>query len=143
MSISDLFDNEFMQRNRGHFAALVRVAHSGPTITIEEKKFLDKIALKLEISKGEYEDILKDPLKYPINPPYLYVERLERLYDLARLVHHDHYLGDKQDVLLRKIGIALGFTPGNVLYIVDKALALVAKKVDLDTFIYEMKNMYK
>ena len=143
MSISDLFDNEFKHRNKGHFAALVRVAYSGSAITNEEKKFLDKIAVELEISNEEYEVILKDPLKFPINPPYLYVERLERLYDLARLVHHDHYLGDKQDILLRKIGIALGFTPANVVYIVDKALLLIDKKVDEETFIYEMKNMYK
>ena len=45
--------------------------------------------------------------------------------------------------MLLKFGLALGFTPGNVNYIVNKALALVDKKVDLDTFIYEMKNMNK
>jgi hypothetical protein len=45
--------------------------------------------------------------------------------------------------MLVKFGLALGFTPGNVNYIVDKALALIDKKVDLDTFIYEMKNMNK
>ena len=143
MSISDLFDNEFKQRNKGHFSAIVRVALADAIFIPEEKAFLDKLAVKLEISPAEYEEILENPLKYPINPPYLHVERLERLYDLARLVHHDHYLGDKQDILLRKIGIALGFNPGNVIYIVDKALALVDKKVDLDTFIYEMQNMNK
>ena len=45
--------------------------------------------------------------------------------------------------LLEKLGVALGFTPSNVSYIVNKALSLIDKKVDLDTFIYEMKNMYK
>jgi hypothetical protein len=59
------------------------------------------------------------------------------------MVHADHHLGDKQDKLLRKLAIALGFTPGNVNYIVDKALLLVDKKVDLDTFTYEMKHMNK
>jgi hypothetical protein len=45
--------------------------------------------------------------------------------------------------LLRKFAIALGFTPSNVNYIVDKALSLVDKKVDADTFVYEMQNMNK
>ncbi len=66
------------------------------------------------------------------------MQRLERLYDLARMVHVDHQLGDKQEVMLRKLGIALGFTPSNVNYIIAKALSLVDKKVDSDTFVYEM-----
>lgn len=142
MSIAELFDNEFKLKNKGHFAALVRVAYTGG-ISEEEKKFLDKVAHKLDITKDEYEEILENPMRYEINPPYLYIERLERLYNLTRMVHHDHHLGDKQDILLRKIAIALGFTPGNVNYIVDKALVLVDKKVDEETFIYEMTNMNK
>jgi len=58
--------------------------------------FLDKLAAKLEISSSEYEEILENPLKYPINPPYSYVHRLERLYDLSRMVYADHVLDEKQ-----------------------------------------------
>ena len=47
MSISDLFDSGFRNRNKGHFSAIVRVALSDGTITTEEKKFLDKLAIKL------------------------------------------------------------------------------------------------
>lgn len=143
MSISDLFDNEFKQRNKGHFSAIVRVALADGNTTPEEQAFLDKLATRLEISPEEYREILKNPMNYEINPPYLYVERLERLYDLGRMVHVDHHLGDKQEQLLVRLGLALGFTPGNVGYIVHKALTLIDKKVDLDTFIFEMKNMNK
>jgi hypothetical protein len=143
MSFSDLFDSEFKQRNKGHFSAIVRVALADEKFIPEERAFLDKLALRLEISKAEYDEILENPLKYPINAPYLHEQRVERLYDLARMVHVDHHLGDKQELLLRKIGIALGFRPENTNYIIDKALALVDKKVDLDTFIFEMQNMNK
>jgi uncharacterized tellurite resistance protein B-like protein len=143
MSFSDLFDSEFKQRNKGHFSAIVRVALADEKFVPEEKLFLDKLAVRLEISPEEYTEILENPLKYPINAPYLHEQRLERLYDLVRMVHVDHQLGDKQELLLRKIGLALGFTAGNVNYIVDKALSLVDKKVDLDTFIFEMQNMHK
>lgn len=141
MSISDLFDSEFKARNKGHFSAIVRVALADGTVSAEEKTFLNKLATKLDISASEYEEILENPLKYPINPPYLYSQRLERLYDLTRMVHVDHQLGDKQDILLRKFGMALGFTPSNVNYIVNKALSLIDKKVDFDTFLYEMQHM--
>ncbi|MFV8332822.1 TerB family tellurite resistance protein [Flavobacterium sp. GSP14] len=143
MSFSDLFDSEFKQRNKGHFSAIVRVALADDTFTPEEKLFLDKLAVRLEISPAEYEEILENPLKYPINPPYLHEQKLERLFDLARMVHVDHHLGDIQELLLRKFGVALGFNAENVNYIIHKALTLVDKKVDLDTFLFEMQNMNK
>ncbi|MFC0075663.1 TerB family tellurite resistance protein [Flavobacterium procerum] len=143
MSFSDLFDNEFKQRNKGHFSAIVRVAFADGRINEEEQAFLDKLASRLEISDEEYKEILSDPWKHPINPPYLYAQRVERLYDLARMVHIDHHLGDQQEIMLKRMALALGFTPGNVDYIVSKALSLVDKKVDSDTFSFEMENMNK
>ncbi|MEN2402393.1 TerB family tellurite resistance protein [Flavobacterium sp. MC2016-06] len=143
MSFSELFDNEFKQRNKGHFSAIVRVAFADGKINDEEQAFLDKLASRLEISEEEYKEILIDPWKHPINPPYLYAQRVERLFDLARMVHVDHHLGDQQEVMLRRMGLALGFTPGNIDYIVSKALSLIDKKVDLDTFTFEMENMNK
>jgi len=141
MSIAELFDNEFKIRMKGHFAAVVRVLFADGKFDPDEKKFLDKLSVKLELSNDEYEEILENPLKYELNPPYLYTERLESLYNIARVVQHDHHLGDKQETLLRKFAVALGFTTSNVDYIVNKALALVDRKVDLETFIYEMQHM--
>jgi uncharacterized tellurite resistance protein B-like protein len=143
MPFSDLFNNENIQKNRGHFSAIVRVAHADGNITEQEQNFLDKLAVALQISKEEYDEILEDPSKYPINAPYLYIERLEALYKLARIVHRDHQLGDLQEHLMIKFALALGFTPGNVNYIVNKALKLLDLQVDEETFLYEMKNMYK
>ena len=143
MPFSDLFDNEFKSRNKGHFSAIVRIAVADRNISAEEKLFLDKLSVNFEISKEEYEEILENPMKYPINPPYLYTQRLERLYDLSRMVLADHILGQKQKDLLIKLALALGFTPGNVSYIVDKALSLLVKNVDLDAFIFEMQHMNK
>ncbi|MBF0694784.1 MAG: TerB family tellurite resistance protein [Flavobacterium sp.] len=143
MSISDLFDGEFSTRNKGHFSAIVRVALTDGTIDDRERAFLDYLAKKLSISNEEYQEILENPSKYPINPPYLHSQRLERLFDLGRMVHSDHQLGDTQERLLRRFAVALGFTPANAPYIVDKALSLIDKRVDLDTFVYEMTNMNK
>ena len=84
MSFSDLFDSEFKSRNKSHFSSIVRVAISDGELSVEEKEFLDKLAIRLEISKAVYEEILENPAKYPINPPYLHTQRLERLYDLSR-----------------------------------------------------------
>lgn len=143
MSFSDLFDSEFKARNKGHFSAIVRVAIADGDLSEEEKQFLDKLKNRLEISDAEYEEILENPLKYPINPPSLHVQRIERLYDLSRMVYVDQVLGPKQKEILTKFALALGFTPGNVHYIVDKAFSLLMLEVDLDTFVYEMQHMNK
>ena len=143
MSISDLFDSGFKERNKGHFSAIVRVALENGHVSHEEKLFLDKLAKQLEISEAEYAEIMANPMRYPINPPYLYAQRLERLYDLSRMVYADHILGPKQKEILTRFALALGFTPGNVKYIVDKALSLIVMGVDSDTFVYEMQHMNK
>ena len=141
MSFSDLFDSGFKKRNEDHFAAIVRVAMDDGVITDEEKAFLDRLARNLDISEGDYKLILKDYKSHPINPPLSYDKRLERLYDLARMVYADHIKGDHEVILLTKIAVGLGFHPQNVKYIIDKALTLVNKGVDLDTFIHEIKHM--
>ena len=143
MSFSDFFDSEFKARNKGHFSGIVRVAIADGDLSEEEKQFLDKLKNRLEISDAEYEEILENPLKYPINPPSLHVQRIERLYDLSRMVYADHVLGPKQKEIVTKFALALGFTPGNVGYIVDKAFSLLMLNVDLDTFVYEMQHMNK
>lgn len=141
MSIADFFDSGFQKRNQDHFAAIVRVAMSDGVITDDEKAFLDRLARKLSISDGDYKEILKDYAEHPVNPPTSYDRRLERLYDLTRMVYADHELGERQVSMLERLGVGLGFNPVNVSYVVDKALKLVNAGVDEDNFIDEIKNM--
>ncbi|MFL1010698.1 tellurite resistance TerB family protein [Flavisericum labens] len=143
MSFSDLFDSGFKKRNESHFAAIVRVAMDDGIITPDEQAFLDRLARNLDISQEDYKSILKNYKSHPINPPVSYDRRLERLYDLVRMVHVDQIKGDPEHKLLNKIGVGLGFHAVNVKYIVDKALTLVNNGTDLDTFVDQIKNMNK
>ena len=93
------------------------------------------------ISENDYVQILKDFKSHPINPPTSYDNRLERLFDLTRMVWADHIEGDDQLKMLKKLSIGLGFNPDNVNYIVDKALNLVHNNISLDDFIEQMKTM--
>ncbi|QFZ54163.1 TerB family tellurite resistance protein [Oceanihabitans sp. IOP_32] len=142
MPFSELFDGGFKKRNRDHFASIVRVAMDDGVISDDEKAFLDRLARNLGINVEDYKTILKDYKSHPINPPSSYDERLERLYDLARMFKVDHHIrGDYEEAMLSRISVGLGFHKDNVKYIVDKALNLVGDGVDLDTFVHEMKNM--
>ncbi len=143
MSISDLFGGEFRKRNKDHFAAIVRVAMDDGEITDEEKSFLDRLSKKLDISKADYKQILKDYASHPINPPLSYNLRLERLYDLSQMVYADHIKDEHQVKLLHKIAVGLGFSAVNVGYIVDKALKLVTTGAKLEEFTKAIKTMNK
>ena len=141
MSFSDLFDSGFKKRNESHFASIVRVAMADGVITDDEKQFLDRLAQRLDINEEDYKSILKDYNSHPINPPVSYDIRLERLYDLVRMIHVDTITGDAEMSLLKKISVGLGFHAVNVKYIIDKALTLVGNGADLDDFVDQIKNM--
>lgn len=141
MSILDLFDSGFQKRNQGHFAAIVRIAMSDGVITDGEKAFLDRLASKLEIEEGDYKEILNGYMTHPINPPVSYDNRLERLYDLTRMVYADNELGENQTSMLERLAVGLGFSPENVAYVIHKSLKLVRQGVDVDEFTQEIKNM--
>ena len=141
MSISDLYDSGFRKRNNDHFAAIVRVAMSDDVITDTEKEFLDRLARNLDISDADYKTILKDYKSHPINPPVSYDNRLERLFDLTRMVWADGVKEDAQVSLLRKFCVGLGFHAVNVKYVTDKALELIRNNADLEEFKYGIKNM--
>ncbi|WP_417442975.1 TerB family tellurite resistance protein [Joostella sp.] len=141
MSISDLYSSGFRDRNRDHFAAIVRVALSDGEISPEEKAFLDRLASNLDITPELYESILENPSAYPVNPPSLYVARLERLYDIARMIFADHIEDEDEMKIMRRLGIGLGFSPANVDLINKKAMDLIHDGVDVDTFIEEIRHM--
>ena len=141
MSFSDLFDSGFKKRNEDHFASIVRVAMSDGVISDKESAFLHRLATRLDITDLEYDEILKDYKTHPINPPMSYDSRIERLYDLARMVWVDDIEGPNQHALLEKLCVGLGFNSDNVKYIADKALTLAHDKLDLDEFTSEMKKM--
>jgi hypothetical protein len=63
--------------------------------------------------------------------------RLERLYDLARIVRVDHLLGDNQEVMLKKLCLRNRFHSKNVDVVVVDPL-LVDNNTDIDDFVSEM-----
>ncbi|WKW47646.1 TerB family tellurite resistance protein [Myroides sp. JBRI-B21084] len=137
MLYQDIYDSGFKERNKGHFASIVRVAFNDGAYTQTERDFIDALANKLDISEEDYKAILKNPNGYPVNPPYLQEQRIERLYDLARMVFINYILGPEQKATLRKFTSALGFA-GNIPAITDKALSLLVMEYNLEDFKREM-----
>jgi len=138
MSISDIYSSGFKNRNRDHFAAIVRVALSDGIITDDEQAFLNRTAINLEVEEEEYQNILKNADTYKINPPSTTQNRLERLYDLTRMVYADSIADEGEKSLLRRLVTGLGFST-DADEIVNKAIELVAAGKDEDEFIAAFK----
>lgn len=142
MSYYDIYDSGFTERNKGHFAAIVRVALADGDFNEEEMHFINELKEKLDISEEDYKKILANPNNYPVNPPYLETQRIERLYDLSRMVFVNHMLGPKQKDILRKFTSALGFST-DISKLTDKALSLLVLEVDSETFMKEIELFTK
>lgn len=141
MSISDLYSSGFRERNRDHFAAIVRVALSDGVITPDEQEFLNRLAKNLDIEKGTYEKILENPFIYEINPPLSHERRVERLYDIARMVFVDEIADEPELRILRRLCIGLGFHLDTVEEVIGKSMVLISKGATLDHFQDNMKYL--
>lgn len=135
MDISQLYTTGFKNKNKSHFAAIVSLALADDHISDEEKAFIDRLAIYLEIEPDMVSQIMESPEQYKVEPPADKNSRLERLYDLSRMVFADHIADDNEKKLLKKLAIGLGFDTDNIKKVIETALEMVAKGIDQDDFV--------
>lgn len=104
-------------------------------ISDEEKAFIDRLAIYLEIEPDTLDKILASPEDFKTDPPSNKKSRLERLYDLSKMIYADQIADDNEKKLLEKMVIGLGFETENSRDIVKKALEMVSKGIDQDDFV--------
>lgn len=139
MSFSNLYSSGFKQRNRDHFASIVRIALSDGVISKEEEAFINRTAINLEIEEQEVETIIANLDNYPINPPSTEQRRLERLYDLTRMVFADQIADEAEKKIMNRLIIGLGFPHEEVEDIINQSFEQIQKGSDEDEFIASFK----
>ncbi len=140
MSFVDLYGNSEHRRNLAHFAAIASLAATDGEIHPEERKLLDSFAYKLDITPAEYKEVMKRENKYPIDPPSSSEKRLERLFDLFKIIFADHIIDDEEMVLLKKYAIGLGFSSESANKIIERSVAIFSGRIDFDDYLYLLKN---
>jgi len=139
MSFSNLYSSGFKQRNRDHFASIVRIALSDGVISKEEEAFINRTAINLEIEEQEVETIKANLDNYPINPPSTEQRRLERLYDLTRMVFADQIADEAEKKIMNRLIIGLGFPHEEVEDIINQSFEQIQKGSDEDEFVASFK----
>jgi len=140
MSFADLYTSGEHRRNVAHFAALATLASVDGEISTEEKKLLDRFAVKLDITNSEYEEVLKKENKYPIDSTHDSKKRLERLFDLFRIVYADHKIDNEEMILLKRYAIGMGFTGEKADEIIERSVEIFGGKIDFEDYVYLLKR---
>ena len=135
MSFSNLYTSRFKSRNRDHFAAIVRIALADGIISDQEQAFINRTAINLEIEDTEVNSIIENINDYPINPPVSKQIRLERLYDLSRMVFADNIADEAEKKLMHRLVIGLGFEVDKANEIIEKSFQEILKGSDEEEFI--------
>ena len=141
MSISNLYKSGKHNENMGHFASIIKLAMADEIITEGEQQLLERLAKRLNISEDEFKKIMKNPDNYPINPPTSYNDRIERLYNLTKMIYADDEVSKKEVSVLRRIVTGLGFPQDNAEKVSDEALHLVMNDNDIEDFTRAIKRV--
>lgn len=140
MSFADLYTSGEHRRNLAHFAALATLAAIDGELSIEEKNMLDRFATKLDITKSEFEEVVKKENKYPIDASHDEEKRLERLFDFFRIIYTDHGIDYEEMILVKKYAIGMGFTGEKADKVIERSVAIFGGKIDFEDYLYLVKH---
>ncbi|MGV6845835.1 MAG: TerB family tellurite resistance protein [Lutibacter sp.] len=140
MTISDLYPTGLHERNVGHFAAIVKLALIDGKIDDKELALLKRLACSLGIAKHEFKTIVKNPNLFPVNPPVKYEERIERLYDLTKMMFLDKNPTIDKVSMMDRIAVGLGFPVENARVVVQEAIHFFMKEPDFEDFKIKIKK---
>ncbi|SDX63577.1 hypothetical protein SAMN05444411_107100 [Lutibacter oricola] len=141
MSISDLYPTGLHERNIGHFAAIVRLALRDNKIDDNEAILLNRLARRLNITKNEFKAILSNPARYPISCAVNFDDRLERLFDLTKMLFIDRKLTVDKASIMNRIAIGLGFPVEKAKVVVKAAIQFFIREPEMDDFKREIRNV--
>lgn len=134
MSIKDLYWNSEHRSNLAHFASIATLATVDGALGKEEKAMLDRFANKLDISEEEYKEVMKKENKYPIEPPTDLEKRLERLFDLFKIIFVDHDIDADEMVMVKKYAIGLGFRGDRADQIIKRSVDIFNGRIDFEDY---------
>jgi uncharacterized tellurite resistance protein B-like protein len=109
-TIAHRFESGEQSSQKGHFRNLIMLARIDGKMDDGEKSLLAKISNRLGLTDEQVKDVLNDANNYPMIPPVSREERYERLIQLVQMICVDGKIDPKEDILIHRYGIALGFT---------------------------------
>ncbi len=137
MSIASYFESGEQLKNKGHFKNLVLLADADGEIDDKELVLLYKIGRRIGLSNKEIGEIMDEPKKYAVIPPFGKDERFEMMIDLVRMVMADGKVADEETRLLANFAVKIGYKTIDDVD-VESITALIERGEDNDTILTEL-----
>ena len=137
MSLLDLFTSGEHKKAKTYFAALVKIAFIDSSMSDEELRYLERMSMNLGLSSDEFVKILK----YPLDTPLDYNDRIEQLFNLTTMVFSDNVVKLDEVKLVRSLAIGLGFPTDNAEKVTDEAIHLIMNNNKLHDFAKAIKQV--
>lgn len=113
-TIAQLFESGKKAADKGLFNNLVMLARVDAAIDDAEVKLLTRIAKRLSLTNEQVSEIIEHPESYPMLPPVSKEERYERFILFIQMVVVDGDVDPKEQKLLVKYGLSLGFKQSQI-----------------------------
>jgi len=140
MSILDLFESSIHRSNIAHFAAIVHIAAIDGIVNNHEEQVINSFASALDITEDEYKDIMRNHIKYPLEPVYSAEKRLQMLYDLFTIIFSDYEVDEAEIKAIKMYAIGLGFPIKKAEEIIEKSISIFSGKIDFQNYKYLINN---
>lgn len=140
MSIRDLYSRDSSNNNLAHFGSLASLAAVDGQIGEPEMSVLKQFAHKLEITDEQFKEVMKKENKYPIDHEVSYEKRLERFFDLLKMIFADNEISDNEMAMLKRYAIGLGFPKDEADKLIEKSVAIFTGKIDFDGYLYLLNH---
>ena len=100
------------EREKALISDLVQLAMADGKIVTAEYDFIMRVAERMNLSKDEVDEIIKDPL--PSLPIVSEIERITHFHKLILLMNVDWEAHEKEVNMLRNFGLKLGIRPAAI-----------------------------
>lgn len=136
MSFENLFSGGSHKRKLGHFSALVNVAMVDGPLSTQEEMLLMRLARRLDINELQYNEIIKNPKKYPIHPTHSQEIRMKQLYDMFKMIFADGEIAEIEARYLKRYAITLGFKEEEAERLIKRSIEIFTGGLDFYDYEY-------
>lgn len=111
----------------------------GP-LTTQEELLLLRFARRLDINELQYNEIIKNPKKYPIYPTHSQEIRLKQLHDMFKMIFADGEIDQDEALFLNRYAITLGFKEPEAERLIKRSVEIFTGDLDFYDYEYLLKK---
>jgi len=122
------------RNNLSHFKAMVYMAQVDGRLKDKELLLLEKFALKMGIGQSQYDELISNPQRPPLNPSSSTSKRLKRIFDMFKIVFANHKMNRKERLFIYRYALQIGFSKSNARKVIDKSHAMFSGNFDFEDY---------